>query len=58
MDYQATAKKLIWSARRRAPHPLFLDFVFKEELESLTDSKEDRKAIRAAAREYLNKEDR
>ncbi len=54
-EHTNTARRLLKSARRRAPSFIFLNMIFNQELEQLTEDETEREAIRDAARQ-LEKE--
>ena len=56
LDTERAARKLIRSARRRAPSFVLLTFIFNQELEQWTDCEDTRELIRADARRILAEE--
>ncbi len=56
-EHTNTARKLLKSARRRAPSFIFLNMIFNQELEQLIEDEAEKEAIRNAARQ-LEEENR
>ena len=55
-DFAAIARRLIRESRERAPSFIFLNHCFEESLKLETDDEDERKQIRACAREALDAE--
>ena len=56
MDHESVAKRLIRDARRRAPTPFLVGFIFDNLLDQDVPDIEDQSQVRKAARLILDQE--